>query len=109
MDQEYAEVPARKEPLCLKLRSLLTGACSYTAVTNPDSPFREAEKFGDSFVFEGMLSEAVKADIHQAVSSTAGGSSLSNPWALVAITAGKTELCGVPKARCKNGDYGENN
>ncbi|KAI1234582.1 hypothetical protein IHE44_0003640 [Lamprotornis superbus] len=26
----------------------------------------EAEKFGDSFVFEGMLSEAVKADIHQA-------------------------------------------
>ncbi|XP_074908734.1 formylglycine-generating enzyme isoform X2 [Buteo buteo] len=32
----------------------------------------EAEKFGDSFVFEGMLSEEVKADIHQAVSNTAG-------------------------------------
>ncbi|XP_072790774.1 formylglycine-generating enzyme isoform X2 [Taeniopygia guttata] len=29
----------------------------------------EAEKFGDSFVFEGMLSEAVKADIHQAVAA----------------------------------------
>ncbi|XP_015730806.1 formylglycine-generating enzyme isoform X3 [Coturnix japonica] len=26
----------------------------------------EAEKFGDSFVFEGMLSEEVKAEIHQA-------------------------------------------
>uniref|UniRef100_A0A8C5U8X8 Sulfatase modifying factor 1 n=1 Tax=Malurus cyaneus samueli TaxID=2593467 RepID=A0A8C5U8X8_9PASS len=32
----------------------------------------EAEKFGDSFVFEGMLSEAVKADIHQAVSPGTG-------------------------------------
>ncbi|KAM6300872.1 formylglycine-generating enzyme [Aegotheles albertisi] len=29
----------------------------------------EAEKFGDSFVFEGMLSEEVKADIHQAVAA----------------------------------------
>ncbi|KAJ7419963.1 Sulfatase-modifying factor 1 [Pitangus sulphuratus] len=29
----------------------------------------EAEKFGDSFVFEGMLSEAVKAGIHQAVAA----------------------------------------
>ncbi|KAH0630227.1 hypothetical protein JD844_012989 [Phrynosoma platyrhinos] len=28
----------------------------------------EAEKFGDSFVFEGMLSERVKSGIHQAVS-----------------------------------------
>lgn len=46
-----------------------------------------------------MLSEAVKADIHQAVSSTAGGSSLSKPWALLAVTAGKTELCDVPGAK----------
>uniref|UniRef100_A0A8C7EFE7 Sulfatase modifying factor 1 n=1 Tax=Nothoprocta perdicaria TaxID=30464 RepID=A0A8C7EFE7_NOTPE len=30
----------------------------------------EAEKFGDSFVFEGMLSEEVKSEIHQAVSNT---------------------------------------
>ncbi|KAM9374461.1 formylglycine-generating enzyme [Phaethornis superciliosus] len=29
----------------------------------------EAEKFGDSFVFEGMLSEEVKANIHQAVAA----------------------------------------
>ncbi|KAM6060329.1 formylglycine-generating enzyme isoform 1-T1 [Theristicus caerulescens] len=29
----------------------------------------EAEKFGDSFVFEGMLSEEVKAGIHQAVAA----------------------------------------
>ncbi|XP_067159763.1 formylglycine-generating enzyme [Apteryx mantelli] len=29
----------------------------------------EAEKFGDSFVFEGMLSEEVKAEIHQAVAA----------------------------------------
>lgn len=69
--------------------------------------FPQAEKFGDSFVFEGMLSEAVKADIHQAVSSTAGGNSLSNPWALLAIPTGKTELCDVLKTRCKNGNYGE--
>lgn len=34
--------------------------------------FLQAEKFGDSFVFEGMLSEEVKAEIHQAVSNTAG-------------------------------------
>lgn len=54
-------------------------------------------------MFEGMLSEAVKADIHQAVSSTAGGNSLSNPWALSAITPGKTKLCDVPKAECKKG------
>uniref|UniRef100_A0A8B9C8W3 Formylglycine-generating enzyme n=1 Tax=Anser brachyrhynchus TaxID=132585 RepID=A0A8B9C8W3_9AVES len=29
----------------------------------------EAEKFGDSFVFEGMLSEEVKSEIHQAVAA----------------------------------------
>lgn len=29
----------------------------------------QAEKFGDSFVFEGMLSEQVKSDIQQAVSN----------------------------------------
>lgn len=29
----------------------------------------QAEKFGDSFVFEGMLSEQVKTDIQQAVSN----------------------------------------
>lgn len=28
----------------------------------------QAEKFGDSFVFEGMLSEQVKTDTQQAVS-----------------------------------------
>jgi len=33
--------------------------------------FLQAEKFGDSFVFEGMLSEGVKAGIHQAVSNSA--------------------------------------
>lgn len=54
-----------------------------------------------------MLSEAVKADIHQAVSNTAGGNSLSNPWAVLAITAGITKLCDVPKASCRNGGYGE--
>lgn len=29
----------------------------------------QAEKFGDSFVFEGLLSEQVKAGIQQAVST----------------------------------------
>lgn len=54
-------------------------------------------------MFEGLLSEAVKADIHHAVSSTAGGNCPGNP---LAITAGRTKLCRVPKARCKNGGYG---
>ncbi|XP_062825803.1 formylglycine-generating enzyme isoform X4 [Anolis carolinensis] len=30
---------------------------------------RQAERFGDSFVFEGMLSEQVKSEIHQAVAA----------------------------------------
>uniref|UniRef100_A0A669PHU6 Sulfatase modifying factor 1 n=1 Tax=Phasianus colchicus TaxID=9054 RepID=A0A669PHU6_PHACC len=34
---------------------------------NSTGYFTEAEKFGDSFVFEGMLSEEVKAEIHQAM------------------------------------------
>ncbi|XP_044790287.1 formylglycine-generating enzyme isoform X4 [Bubalus kerabau] len=33
------------------------------------SPPTKAEKFGDSFVFEGMLSEQVKSDIQQAVAA----------------------------------------
>ncbi|XP_031461388.1 formylglycine-generating enzyme isoform X1 [Phasianus colchicus] len=36
---------------------------------NSTGYFTEAEKFGDSFVFEGMLSEEVKAEIHQAVAA----------------------------------------
>ncbi|KAK2091532.1 Formylglycine-proteinrating enzyme [Saguinus oedipus] len=38
---------------------------------------RAAEKFGDSFVFEGMLSEQVKTDIQQAVSNVSTGSYIS--------------------------------
>lgn len=33
----------------------------------------QAEKFGDSFVLEGKISEEVKKDIHQAVSYYLGG------------------------------------
>lgn len=39
--------------------------------------FLQAEKFGDSFVFEGMLSEQVKSDIQQAVSKVLTGSHVS--------------------------------
>lgn len=34
----------------------------------PVFPFFQAEKFGDSFVFEGVLSDDVKKEITQAVS-----------------------------------------
>lgn len=37
-------------------------------VTNPLVNFFKAEKFGDSFVFEGILSDSVKKEITQAVS-----------------------------------------
>lgn len=38
-------------------------------VTNPLVNFFKAEKFGDSFVFEGILSDSVKKEITQAVST----------------------------------------
>ncbi|NXF11516.1 SUMF1 enzyme, partial [Smithornis capensis] len=41
----------------------------FQSFVNSTGYITEAEKFGDSFVFEGMLSEAVKADIQQAVAA----------------------------------------
>ncbi|KAF7250001.1 Formylglycine-generating enzyme [Varanus komodoensis] len=40
----------------------------YEKFVNATGYLTEAERFGDSFVFEGMLSEQVKSGIHQAVS-----------------------------------------
>ncbi|OXB81565.1 UNVERIFIED_CONTAM: hypothetical protein H355_008413 [Colinus virginianus] len=41
----------------------------FESFVNSTGYLTEAEKFGDSFVFEGMLSEEVKAEIHQAVAA----------------------------------------
>jgi len=40
----------------------------------------QAEKFGDSFVFENLLSEAVKSEIDQAVSDRTGPVSVWHPF-----------------------------
>lgn len=57
----------------------------------------QAEKFGDSFVFEGMLSEQVKTGIRQAVSQPHGLSQL-----LAARWQGPGEkLLPLPASRCR--------
>ncbi|XP_054026129.1 formylglycine-generating enzyme isoform X3 [Dryobates pubescens] len=68
--QQDGEWPARR----VHLRSFYMDQYEvsnedFEAFVNSTGYITEAEKFGDSFVFEGMLSEEVKADIHQAVAA----------------------------------------
>uniref|UniRef100_A0A8C5JMQ8 Sulfatase modifying factor 1 n=1 Tax=Junco hyemalis TaxID=40217 RepID=A0A8C5JMQ8_JUNHY len=68
--QQDGEGPARRVRLgSFYMDQYEVSNRDFESFVNATGYVTEAEKFGDSFVFEGMLSEAVKADIHQAVAA----------------------------------------
>nr|XP_030138842.3 formylglycine-generating enzyme isoform X1 [Taeniopygia guttata] len=68
--QQDGEGPARRVHLSsFHMDQYEVSNQDFQSFVNATGYVTEAEKFGDSFVFEGMLSEAVKADIHQAVAA----------------------------------------
>ncbi|XP_064289211.1 formylglycine-generating enzyme [Passer domesticus] len=68
--QQDGEGPARRVHLgSFYMDQYEVSNLDFESFVNSTGYVTEAEKFGDSFVFEGLLSEAVKADIHQAVAA----------------------------------------
>ncbi|KAJ7316984.1 hypothetical protein JRQ81_003146 [Phrynocephalus forsythii] len=66
--QQDGEWPARRvrlDPFYMDIYEVSNA--EFENFVNATGYLTEAEKFGDSFVFEGMLSEQVKTGIHQAV------------------------------------------
>ncbi|XP_008103542.1 formylglycine-generating enzyme isoform X2 [Anolis carolinensis] len=68
--QQDGEWPARKIHINHFFMDLYeVSNREFEKFVNATGYLTEAERFGDSFVFEGMLSEQVKSEIHQAVAA----------------------------------------
>ncbi|KAL8212676.1 UNVERIFIED_CONTAM: Formylglycine-proteinrating enzyme [Gekko kuhli] len=67
--QQDGESPARRVHVdSFYMDRYEVSNAEFEKFVNATGYLTEAEKFGDSFVFEGMLSEQVKSGIQQAVS-----------------------------------------
>ncbi|KAM4820884.1 formylglycine-generating enzyme isoform 2-T2 [Thomomys bottae] len=68
--KQDGEAPARRVTIdAFYMDAYEVSNADFEKFVNATSYLTEAEKFGDSFVFEGMLSEQVKTDIQQAVAA----------------------------------------
>ncbi|XP_038175529.1 formylglycine-generating enzyme isoform X2 [Arvicola amphibius] len=68
--RQDGEAPARRVTVdAFYMDAYEVSNADFEKFVNSTGYLTEAEKFGDSFVFEGMLSEQVKAHIHQAVAA----------------------------------------
>ncbi|XP_055484608.1 formylglycine-generating enzyme isoform X1 [Psammomys obesus] len=68
--KQDGEAPARRVTIgAFYMDAYEVSNADFEKFVNSTGYQTEAEKFGDSFVFEGMLSEQVKAQIHQAVAA----------------------------------------
>lgn len=68
--KQDGEAPARRVTVdAFYMDAYEVSNADFEKFVNSTGYLTEAEKFGDSFVFEGMLSEPVKAQIHQAVAA----------------------------------------
>ncbi|XP_045385626.1 formylglycine-generating enzyme isoform X1 [Lemur catta] len=68
--KQDGEAPARRVAIdAFYMDAYEVSNAEFEKFVNSTGYLTEAEKFGDSFVFEGMLSEQVKTDIHQAVAA----------------------------------------
>ncbi|OBS76247.1 hypothetical protein A6R68_17301 [Neotoma lepida] len=68
--KQDGEAPARRVIIdAFYMDAYEVSNADFEKFVNSTGYLTEAEKFGDSFVFEGMLSEQVKTHIHQAVSN----------------------------------------
>uniref|UniRef100_A0A9L0I5X6 Sulfatase modifying factor 1 n=1 Tax=Equus asinus TaxID=9793 RepID=A0A9L0I5X6_EQUAS len=66
--KQDGEAPARRVAIdAFYMDAYEVSNAEFEKFVNSTGYLTEAEKFGDSFVFEGMLSEQVKSDIQQAV------------------------------------------
>ncbi|KAG8516856.1 Formylglycine-generating enzyme [Galemys pyrenaicus] len=77
--KQDGEAPARRVAMdAFYMDAYEVSNADFEKFVNATGYLTEAEKFGDSFVFEGALSERVKAGIQQAVSGVAAG--WTAPW-----------------------------
>nr|XP_020742716.1 sulfatase-modifying factor 1 isoform X2 [Odocoileus virginianus texanus] len=68
--KQDGEAPARRVAIdAFYMDAYEVSNAEFEKFVNSTGYLTEAEKFGDSFVFEGMLSEQVKSDIQQAVAA----------------------------------------
>ncbi|XP_051059586.1 formylglycine-generating enzyme isoform X2 [Phodopus roborovskii] len=68
--KQDGEAPARRVTVdAFYMDAYEVSNADFEKFVNSTGYLTEAEKFGDSFVFEGMLSEQVKVQIHQAVAA----------------------------------------
>ncbi|XP_039096238.1 formylglycine-generating enzyme isoform X1 [Hyaena hyaena] len=68
--KQDGEAPARRVAIdAFYMDAYEVSNADFEKFVNSTGYLTEAEKFGDSFVFEGMLSEQVKSDIQQAVAA----------------------------------------
>ncbi|XP_058419432.1 formylglycine-generating enzyme isoform X1 [Diceros bicornis minor] len=68
--RQDGEAPARRVAIdAFYMDAYEVSNAEFEKFVNATGYLTEAEKFGDSFVFEGMLSEQVKTDIQQAVAA----------------------------------------
>ncbi|XP_073900382.1 formylglycine-generating enzyme isoform X2 [Castor canadensis] len=68
--RQDGEAPARRVTIdAFYMDAYEVSNAEFEKFVNATGYLTEAEKFGDSFVFEGMLSEQVKTDIQQAVAA----------------------------------------
>ncbi|XP_029412772.1 formylglycine-generating enzyme isoform X6 [Nannospalax galili] len=68
--KQDGEAPARSVAIdAFYMDAYEVSNAEFEKFVNSTGYLTEAEKFGDSFVFEGMLSEQVKSHIHQAVAA----------------------------------------
>ncbi|XP_064449605.1 formylglycine-generating enzyme isoform X4 [Mirounga angustirostris] len=68
--KQDGEAPARRVAIdAFYMDAYEVSNAEFEKFVNSTGYLTEAEKFGDSFVFEGMLSEQVKTDIQQAVAA----------------------------------------
>ncbi|XP_036875269.1 formylglycine-generating enzyme isoform X3 [Manis javanica] len=68
--KQDGEAPARRVAVdAFYMDAYEVSNAEFEKFVNSTGYLTEAEKFGDSFVFEGMLSEQVKSDIQQAVAA----------------------------------------
>ncbi|XP_063116353.1 formylglycine-generating enzyme isoform X2 [Cavia porcellus] len=68
--KQDGEAPARRVTIdAFYMDAYEVSNAEFEKFVNSTGYLTEAEKFGDSFVFEGMLSEKVKTDIQQAVAA----------------------------------------
>nr|XP_004651550.1 formylglycine-generating enzyme isoform X2 [Jaculus jaculus] len=68
--KQDGEAPARRVTVdAFYMDAYEVSNAAFEKFVNSTGYVTEAEKFGDSFVFEGILSEQVKTDIHQAVAA----------------------------------------